>query len=491
MSGKLESSIEQNTLCALIYGAAPDDLDLAKEVAARVQPDLFSTKDYQRIARLAFNWLEEHGEPLGIHIYDELEDVIRRSTSEAKLTKVILNQMEQLRRDLKRTYVLSMLDGFIAHRRVQIAIDDASEASQNGDDDKARELMLEGAKPPKPRLIQRTTAATLMATTFPPVQWLIPNFVPQGLTVIAGPPKLGKSWLDLNIALGCVCGIPVLGDGIAKTEVLLCDFENRGPALQKRLKYILGSDPSPTELSHLDLKQDPAEVGRGKAFVAYLNQYLDQYPNIGLVIIDPLRFIRDQQRRWQSGYDYDTETMDLLMSVVADRHVNIVVVHHTIKARGGDPFEMLYGTQGLTGSADTIIVMQREGKADSDDAADQDNTEGTPRIRYKKARFVGTGRSLPEDFDKLIELDPRTAMWDVMGDTSRASPEQQNSTRDRILSVMRKHNSIMRPSAIAAELHIDRNVIDTQLRRLKDAGKAESPKWGMWRIVRNPGAHDP
>ncbi len=43
------------------------------------------------------------------------------------------------------------------------------------------------------------TAAELMAAELPPVRWAVPGIVPEGVTLFAGKPKLGKSWAALGL----------------------------------------------------------------------------------------------------------------------------------------------------------------------------------------------------------------------------------------------------------------------------------------------------
>ena len=48
------------------------------------------------------------------------------------------------------------------------------------------------------------TARELGETEFPPIRFIVPGFLPEGATILAGRPKLGKSWLALDIALAAV-----------------------------------------------------------------------------------------------------------------------------------------------------------------------------------------------------------------------------------------------------------------------------------------------
>jgi hypothetical protein len=55
------------------------------------------------------------------------------------------------------------------------------------------------------------SAVELLATTFPEPRWAVPGILAEGLTFLAGAPKLGKSWLALNVSLAIASGGRALG----------------------------------------------------------------------------------------------------------------------------------------------------------------------------------------------------------------------------------------------------------------------------------------
>lgn len=42
-------------------------------------------------------------------------------------------------------------------------------------------------------------ARWLLAEEFPPIRWIVPDILPEGVTILAGKPKLGKSWLAMDL----------------------------------------------------------------------------------------------------------------------------------------------------------------------------------------------------------------------------------------------------------------------------------------------------
>ena len=76
----------------------------------------------------------------------------------------------------------------------------------------------------------RTFAADQLQTmTFAPLNYLLPGLVPEGLCLLVSRPKLGKSWLALDLAIATAAGRFVLGQlKPASGEVLYAALED-GP----------------------------------------------------------------------------------------------------------------------------------------------------------------------------------------------------------------------------------------------------------------------
>jgi predicted ATP-dependent serine protease len=84
------------------------------------------------------------------------------------------------------------------------------------------------------------SAASLRSMEFPPVSFIVPGFVPEGLTILAGRPKIGKSWLALEVCLGVAGDYTVLGGSQpVPGDVLYCALEDNPRRLQKRIYKLL------------------------------------------------------------------------------------------------------------------------------------------------------------------------------------------------------------------------------------------------------------
>ena len=91
-----------------------------------------------------------------------------------------------------------------------------------------------GEDPTQPPL-QLWTADDILTTDWPKPVWAIPGLLPVGLTILAGRPKVGKSWLTLQIALAVASGGRVLGQPGEKGPVLYLALEDPPRRLKERM----------------------------------------------------------------------------------------------------------------------------------------------------------------------------------------------------------------------------------------------------------------
>ena len=157
-----------------------------------------------------------------------------------------------------------------------------------------------------------------------------------------------------------------------------------------------------------------------------------------------LNRFRKPARGKDNAYQADAETMYDLQKIAAETGVAILVVHHNRKsgADGGDPFEMVSGTMGLTGGSDTVLVLRREAGIIS---------------------LYGRGRDHDEDLELGMALDRETARWSILG---QAADVKRTDERKAILDVLGASSEPMKPSEIADALEKDGSAIRKLLFRM-------------------------
>lgn len=210
------------------------------------------------------------------------------------------------------------------------------------------------------KVIHSITAKELATMKLPELYVVVKNLLEQGLCVLAGQRKLGKSWMILNLCY-CVCtGQPFLSFETNKSACFYLSLEDSEPRLQDRMKKVFGDKDIPTNL-HFATKCEPLDNG----LIEQLENKLKEYPDIKLIVIDTLQKVRSVQTRNQNAYDYDYKDLGKLKEF-ADKHkICILVVHHLRKMKDyDDPFNNISGSTGIPSVADTTILLYKDKIAD-------------------------------------------------------------------------------------------------------------------------------
>lgn len=199
------------------------------------------------------------------------------------------------------------------------------------------------------------SARQLQGEDFPAINWVIENVLPEGLTIFAGVPKVGKSWLALDIARAKASGDTVLGQPCERGDVLLLALEDNGRRLQDRLRRVAGEGQWP---SNMDYATEWSRLDEGG--LAEIESWIEDADAPALIVIDTLAMVKPVPTgRNQSAYDYDVKALKPLHKLASEKRVAIIVVTHTRKAAADDPVEKVSSTLGLTGVADTIMLLGR------------------------------------------------------------------------------------------------------------------------------------
>ena len=191
------------------------------------------------------------------------------------------------------------------------------------------------------------TCEEIMTTPLEPIAFCIENLMAQGLYVFAGAPKIGKSWLSLDICLSIAKGENVLGQPTAQGTALYLCLEDNQIRLQNRL-YELTDEP--TENLHFSLLAK--SIGGG--LEEQIRLFRQEHPDLKIVVIDTLQKIRSDE---EPSYTSDYKELTVLKSLADELCITILLVHHTRKCHDSDPFNMISGSTGLRGCADGAFVL--------------------------------------------------------------------------------------------------------------------------------------
>jgi hypothetical protein len=309
------------------------------------------------------------------------------------------------------------------------------------------------------------TAAELLAAELPEQRWAVDGLLPEGLTLFAGAPKMGKSWLALGLGIAVAAGGYALGTiEVEPGEVLYLALEDNARRLQVRLRMLLGEDRAPEGL-HLETEWARLDEGG----LERLTSWLDEHPATRLVIVDVWTRVRPYAREQSNRYQADYEAASLLQGVAVNYGVAIIALYHTRKAEAADFVETVQGTFGTAGAADTIVVVKRtRGEAD--------------------ATLYVTGRDVVED-ELALRFAPETGTWELLGD---AAEYGLGKTRKEILDAVRAHGALT-PKQVSDLTTVGHELAKKTMQRMFDDGQlaAErgrySPKPPVPAVPMSPG----
>lgn len=223
--------------------------------------------------------------------------------------------------------------------------------------------------------------------------YAVHNMIPEGETVIAAPPKTGKSWLMLDMCLKVAKGEKFLGFDTEKSDTLYLALEDGDNFEQERLNIVTGGKQAPKNFHFVFNNVMPMTEG----FLLQLDELLKQFPDVKIVVIDTLQFIKYRQGKSESAYECDYRTGRDLKEYAEKKGIAIVVVTHTTKMiHIEDDMANVSGTNGVTGAADSVIVLSKEHRMD------------------KTAKMFITGRKVRQSMHD-IKFDDTRCQWDYIG----------------------------------------------------------------------------
>jgi Mrp family chromosome partitioning ATPase len=299
-------------------------------------------------------------------------------------------------------------------------------------------------------------AADLQTMTFEPLRWIVPMYLPEGLTVLAGKPKIGKSFLALDVAAAVASGGMCLGKQCEAGDVLALFLEDSKRRLQRRLTTMLGAQKEqwPARPMYATEWARLAEGG-----LEDIRHWIGSVPKPRLVIIDILERVRTHNRALQkTQYAADYEALAALQSLATEQQLSILVLHHQRKMGAEDLIDTVSGTLGLGGAVDAFQILGKD--------------EG--------GHFLyGRGRDL-EAFAVAVQQDAHCC-WQVLGPKAdaQASPE-----RGRIVAVLAKAaGKTMTVEEIAAAVGMKKANVKNLLSKLHFEHEIERVATGVYKIA--------
>jgi predicted ATP-dependent serine protease len=330
---------------------------------------------------------------------------------------------------------------------------DAVRARHDRAHTRAKEGRGNGAKQP---ITAASNLKGLKTMTFEPLKYVVPNLFVEGITLLAGKPKVGKSWLLLHAALAVARGGFTLGiEHCIQGDVLYCALEDSERRLQSRVTKLVGNlGEWPEQFFYFTCLP---RLGAGGAET--IRNWISSVKNPRLIVIDTLAMIRALKKVDESNYQSDYLALLDLRALANEFGIAIVVSHHLRKAEADDPFDTISGTLGLTGAVDSMLVLKRD--------------SGSGYVLH------GKGRDLIE-VEKAMAFDKDACIWRIAGD---AGPVRYSAERTAILEAIKDAGEPIGPNDIAATAGMRAGNVRRLLGKLVKEGAIKKASYGKYEQV--------
>jgi hypothetical protein len=305
-------------------------------------------------------------------------------------------------------------------------------------------------------------ANDLQAMTFPPVRHILPGYISEGATIVAGKPKIGKSWLTLDLCLAATAGRFTLGTlKPAQGDVLYLALEDNNRRLKQRMAKLWPSTEAiwPARLALVtDWKR--ADEGGLDDIEDWCNSVADPV----MVVIDTLEKFRPVQNGKSAAYSADYGAVTGLQKIAGKHRIAVVINHHVRKMEADDPFDTVSGTLGLTGAADTIIVLKRHAGA---------------------VTLHARGRDI-EEVETALQFERATCRWTILG---AAAEVYVSNERAAVLSALTGagEDGLAVSEIMAATGSNSRGAMDTLLFKMREGGEIVRVKRGIYALREDGG----
>ena len=303
------------------------------------------------------------------------------------------------------------------------------------------------------------SASELEKKELAPTNWMIEGILPEGLTILAGAPKSGKSILALNLALALSSETEIIGKkGSSLKKVLYLSYEDSERRLQDRIiknknGLTIKNDPETFFLNGCN----PPRIDDG--VLANIGNSIKEN-KFEILILDTLgTSINNKRKKGLSSYMDEYELLNNLQRFSLDHKISLIVLHHTRKMKAESVFDEISGTRGITGAADANFVLQRN------------KMSGTLSIQ---------GRDLEEQiFD--LEFDKQNLIWKMIGLKTNIdlTPEQKS-----IIDVFENdYDKELKPSEIQKILEKEETNIRPTIGKLVDLGLLNQNAYGKYKLT--------
>jgi AAA domain len=308
-------------------------------------------------------------------------------------------------------------------------------------------------KLPPPVADDSINAEALLGMDFPPLEYVIPGYVVEGLTVLAGKPKLGKSWWAYDASIAVATGRKAMGIiQCEQGDVLYLALEDNRRRVKDRLLTLCPARKlMKITLDRLTVRNIAPRIDTG--LIAELDKWRLGCKRPRLIIIDVFLKVRPPRKKGDDPYSADYDAVTPLQRYASEHRLAVVLVTHTRKMLADDPLESVSGTNGVTGAADAVLVLNRDAK-------------GTT--------LYGRGRDI-EEIETAMRFDG--GRWSILGD---ADEVRKSDERRKIIAALKEAGDEQTPTGIAKLTGMRVENVRVLIRKMAKDGEVIQPRVGYY-----------
>jgi hypothetical protein len=298
------------------------------------------------------------------------------------------------------------------------------------------------------------TAAELVKMDIPPIKWIIKGLIAEGLSILGGKPKYGKSMLALNICLAVAFGGKALGQTpVEKGTAIYLALEDTPRRLKERLSKMFKKEDAP---ENLILFTNWPKMGDGG--ISLLKEEIGKHSDLRLIIIDTLAKFRPKAKSNNSNhYDTDYQNVAKIKAVADEHNISILFIHHLRKSDADDVMDTFSGTLGLTGAADGLLALIR---------------------KSGKHELHVTGRDV-EAKEYALKFDPLVLGWNLLGEATNVRDTEK---QQEIYNACLKAEKPLSPKAISEITKLDYQYVRNTLGKMVKKGELDKKVRGKYTV---------
>ena len=291
------------------------------------------------------------------------------------------------------------------HNSTEQSIPD-EHAEINPPEEDLRELYRRMQRMTDPHYLHTVSMSELYQTSYKSRPPIVDGLLYAGAYILAGAPKIGKSFLVAQLAYHVSTGQKLWEYDVRQGTVLYLALEDDFGRIQNRMFMMYGVE----DTDKLHFATVAGKIGNG--LDEQLENFMQEHPDTKLIIIDTMQKIREAGGEAYS-YASDYEIIGKLKQFADKYCICVLTVHHTRKQPAGDSFEMISGTTGLLGCADGSLLMQKKKRTDLDATIDVVGRDQQDQILY-------------------LKKDPETQIWQL----EKMENELHKEQPDRVLEAV-------------------------------------------------------